>query len=62
MPPKSEAQRGAMHAAKAGKGKLGIPKKVGADFAAADPGGSLPKRKGKPPRGLRQMVKERGGY
>lgn len=62
MPPKSEAQRGAMHAAKAGKGKLGIPKKVAKEFTEADSGGKLPERKGKPPRGLRQMVKERGGY
>ena len=43
MPPVSEAQRKAMFAAKAGKSTLGIPKKVGADFAAADPGGKLPK-------------------
>lgn len=43
-PPVSEAQRGAMFAAKAGKSNLGIPKKVGAEFAKADPGGKLPKR------------------
>lgn len=43
MPPISEAQRKAMFAAKAGKSTLGIPKSVGADFVAADPGGKLPK-------------------
>lgn len=42
MPPVSEAQRRAMFAAKAGKSTLGIPQKVGAEFAAADPGGKLP--------------------
>jgi len=45
MPPKSEAQRRAMQAAKAGHSTLGIPQHVGAEFAAADPGGKLPKRK-----------------
>lgn len=43
-PAVSEAQRGGMFAAKAGKSNLGIPKKVGAEFAKADPGGKLPKR------------------
>ena len=43
MPPVSEQQRKAMFAAKAGKSTLGIPKKVGMDFAAADPGGKLPR-------------------
>jgi len=43
MPPKSEAQRKAMRAAAAGKSTLGIPKKVGKEFSAADPGGKLPK-------------------
>jgi hypothetical protein len=33
-----------MHAAKAGRSTLGIPKKVGAEFIAADKGGKLPKR------------------
>jgi hypothetical protein len=47
MPPVSEAERRAMYAAKAGKSTLGIPKKVGAEFVAADPGGKLPKRKAK---------------
>jgi len=42
MPPVSQAQRGAMHAAAAGKSTLGIPKKVGKEFAEADPGGKLP--------------------
>lgn len=44
MPPKSQAQRGAMYAAKAGKSTLGIPKKVGAEFVKADKGGKLPKK------------------
>jgi hypothetical protein len=45
MPPVSERQRKAMYAAKAGKSTLGIPKKVGAEFVAADPGGKLPTTK-----------------
>jgi hypothetical protein len=45
MPPVSQAQRAAMHAAAAGKSTLGIPKKVGQEFVAADPGGKLPKKK-----------------
>lgn len=44
MPPKSEAQRRAMHAAAAGHSTLGIPRSVGKEFAAADKGGKLPKR------------------
>ena len=36
MPTRSEAQRRAMQAAKAGKSTLGIPKKVGAEFIKAD--------------------------
>lgn len=47
--PKSQAQRGAMQAAAQGKSTLGIPKKVGKEFAAGDPGGALPAVK-KPPR------------
>ena len=46
MPPKSEAQRRLMRAAAAGKVK-GIPKKVGKKYSRTDPGGKLPKRKGK---------------
>ena len=42
MPIKSEAQRGAMYAAAAGKSTLGIPKKVGKEFVASDTGGKLP--------------------
>lgn len=45
MPPVSEAQRRAMEAAKSGNSTLGIPQSVGAEFAAADPGGKLPARK-----------------
>lgn len=44
MPPVSQAQRGAMAAAKAGHSTLGIPAKVGREFMAADKGGKLPKR------------------
>jgi len=44
MPPKSEAQRRAMHAAAAGRSTLGISKKVGKEFANADSPGKLPKR------------------
>lgn len=45
MPPVSQAQRRAMYAAAAGKSTLGIPKKVGREFTAADKGGKLPMRK-----------------
>jgi hypothetical protein len=49
VPPKSESQRKAMFAAAEGKSTLGIPKKVGEEFAKADPGGKLPeKAKSKP--------------
>ena len=44
MPPRSEKQRRAMQAAAHGKSTLGIPKKVGKEFAAADKGGKLPLR------------------
>jgi hypothetical protein len=36
MPSKSEQQRRAMRAAASGKSTLGIPKKVGQEFLAAD--------------------------
>ena len=36
-----------MEAAAHGHSTLGIPKKVGKEFADADPGGKLPKRKSK---------------
>jgi hypothetical protein len=42
VPPASEAQRKAMQAAAAGKSTLGIPKRVGKEFVAADKGGKLP--------------------
>ena len=44
MPPKSQAQRRAMGAAASGNSMLGIPKKVGKEFIAADPGGKLPRK------------------
>ena len=47
MPPVSQKQRAAMHAAAHGKGKLGIPKKVAREFVREDKGGKLPKRKRK---------------
>lgn len=45
MPPVSQAQRAAMHAAAEGKSTLGIPQSVGREFAQSDPGGKLPERK-----------------
>lgn len=42
MPPVSETQRRAMWASAAGHGTSGIPRKVGEEFANADPGGKLP--------------------
>jgi hypothetical protein len=44
MPPRSEAQRKAMHAAEKGHSTLGISRKVGKEFSKADKGGKLPKR------------------
>ena len=44
-PPVSEAQRGAMYAAAAGKSNIGIPAKVGREYVKSDKGGKLPKRK-----------------
>ena len=45
MPPRSEVQRRAMHAAAAGKSTIGIPAKVGREYAKTDKGGKLPARK-----------------
>lgn len=42
MPPRSEKQRRAMRAAASGKSNIGIPKKVGQEYSASDPGGKLP--------------------
>ena len=42
MPPVSQAQRKAMHAAASGNSTIGIPKSVGKDFSDADKGGKLP--------------------
>ena len=44
MPFVSQAERAAMHAAAAGQGRLGIPRKVAAALVAEDTGGKLPKR------------------
>ena len=57
-PPVSEAQRRAMWAAKEGHSTLGIPKKVGAEFAAADKGGKLPEKKKKKTR--REVLYDHG--
>jgi hypothetical protein len=45
MPPVSEKQRRAMHAAAAGKSTIGIPRKVGKEYVKSDKGGKLPVRK-----------------
>lgn len=51
MPSKSKAQMRAMHAAAEGRGTIGIPKKVGKEFAKADHARHLAKGKVKlPPR------------
>ena len=42
MPPVSQKQRAAMAAAASGKSNIGIPRKVGKEFIAADKGGKLP--------------------
>lgn len=42
MPIKSQAQRGAMYSAAAGKSTLGIPRSVGKEFVKSDKGGKLP--------------------
>lgn len=47
MPPKSEAQRRLMHAAASDPAvakKTGVPQAVAKEFAAADPGGKLPRK------------------
>lgn len=46
-PPVSQAQRAAFGAAASGHSTLGIPKSVGKEKLAADPGGKLPKHKAK---------------
>ena len=46
MPPVSEAQRKLMWAAASKKGGVdGVPQSVGKEFASADKGGKVPKRK-----------------
>jgi hypothetical protein len=52
-PPRSQAQRSAMHAAAEGKSTLGIPKKVGREFVEADKPGKLPKHVKPPKKGKR---------
>ena len=51
MPPRSQAQRGAMYAAASGHSTLGIPAKVGKEFVAADRGGKLPAKVSAPMKG-----------
>jgi len=58
MPPVSQAQRRAMYAAAEGKSTLGIPKKVGKEFTAADQHGKLPEHKHEPAK-LAQALKRR---
>jgi hypothetical protein len=48
-----------MYAAASGKSTLGIPKKVGAEFVAADKPGKLPKYKNEE-KGERKKDNERG--
>jgi hypothetical protein len=50
-----------MYAAAAGKSTLGIPKKVGAEFVAADKPGKLPKYKNEE-KGERKKDNERREY
>lgn len=45
MPMQSQAQRGAMYSAAAGKSTLDIPKSVGKEFVASDKPGKMPERK-----------------
>lgn len=56
MPNVSQAQRAAMAEAAAGHSKLGIPKKVGAEYMAEDKGGHLPARM---PRKAKKMAGKR---
>lgn len=62
MPVVSKAQNAAMHASAEGHSTLGIPKKVGAEFVAATPKGSvkkLPNRVGKPKSEIGSEVERR---
>ena len=54
MPSTSQKQHNAMEAAAHGKSNIGIPKKVGQDFAQADKG---KKFAGKPSRAKSRMAK-----
>ena len=56
MPPVSQAQNAAMHAAAEGKSTLGIPKKVGAEFTKAQKPGSV-KRLPRLPRRVRKQAR-----
>lgn len=51
MPPKTERQRRAMHAAASGKSTIGIPRKVAREFVSKDKSGKLPARSQKHKRG-----------
>ena len=42
--PKSGKQRRAMHSAAEGKSTIGIPAKVGKEYAKGDKGGKLPEK------------------
>lgn len=54
MPPTSEAQRRWAFANKDKNTKEG---RAAAEYAAADPGGPLPERKGPSPKGLSSLIK-----
>lgn len=56
MPMESQAQRGAMFEAAAGKSSIGIPQSVGAKFVAHDQGGSLPKYTGQAARAQKRKA------
>jgi hypothetical protein len=56
MPPRSEKQRRAMHAAAKGQSTIGIPKSVGREFVGPPKGGVSPKQspKGRVPPTIQQ--------
>lgn len=56
MPAVSGAQRRAMFAAASGKSTIGIPKKVGQEFADADQGGRLPQYASQAKRDLKRKA------
>jgi hypothetical protein len=59
MPSKTQAQHNAMEAAAHGHSTLGIPKKVGEDFVAADKGKENPKESKVPAKALADALMRR---